>query len=217
MVNYAMGKCNTKLVLAVVLIALTGGIGSGKTYVGKIFEKFNIPVIYTDQIVKQLLIHDKLLIRKLNNYFKLDFNNLNNFNKNLKRLKLEIFKYPKDKLFIEKLIHPKVIDQILLKTKSLNQKFVLIEIPLIHNLFNILKNLNINKIILTNCDLNLQISRVMHRDKLSKQNIMLIIKSQLPLEKVHKIANYILNTDDCNGSSDSLYYEINNMVNNGFF
>jgi dephospho-CoA kinase len=211
MVDYVVGKFNSKLVLAVVLIALTGGIGSGKTYVGKIFEKFNIPVIYTDQIVKQLLVNDKLLIQKLNNYFKLDFN------KNLKKLKLEIFKHPKDRLFIEKLIHPKVIEQILLKTKSSNQRFVLIEIPLIHNLFNILKTLNINKIILTNCDLNLQISRVMHRDKLSKQNIMLIIKSQLPFEKIHKIADYILNTDDCNESRDSLYYEINKIINNGFF
>ncbi|MGI9214536.1 MAG: dephospho-CoA kinase [Gammaproteobacteria bacterium] len=199
------------MVLAVVLIALTGGIGSGKTYVCKIFEKFNIPVIYADQIVKHLLINDQLLIQKLNNYFKLDFN------KNLKRLKLEIFKQSKDRLFVEKLIHPKVIEQILLKTKSLNKKCVLVEIPLIHNLFNILKALNINKIILTNCDLNLQISRLMHRDKLSKQNIMLIIKSQLPVEKAHKIADYILNTDDCNSSSDSLYYEINNIVNNGFF
>ncbi len=211
MVNYAVGKFNSKLVLAVVLIALTGGIGSGKTYVCKIFEKFNIPVIYTDQIVKQLLINDQLLIKELNNYFKLDFN------KNLKRLKLEIFKQSKDRLFVEKLIHPKVIEQILLKTKSLNQKCVLVEIPMVHNLLAILKSLNINKIILTNCDLNLQISRLMHRDKLSKKNIMLIIKSQLPVEKVNKIADYILNTDDCNSSSDSLYYEINNIVNNGFF
>lgn len=188
------------------LVAVTGGIGCGKTYVCKIFEKFNIPVIYTDQLVKQLLINDKLLIKQLNNYFKADFN------KNLNKLKLNIFENKPQLLFVEKLIHPKVIDQILLNIKSLNSQICIIEIPMIVHLFNILKNLNINKIILITCDLNLQISRVMHRDKLSKSNVMLIMKNQLSIEKLHKIANYILNTNCCDFNNNNLYYEINNIV-----
>ena len=46
----------------VLKIGLTGGIGSGKTTVAKIFELLNVPVYYADAASKRLYQTDKVLI-----------------------------------------------------------------------------------------------------------------------------------------------------------
>jgi len=63
-------------------------------------------------------------------------------------------------------------------------------------LIAILTELKIDKVIFINCDNDLQISRVMHRDKLSKSQVMSIVKSQLSLKNMHKLADYILDGND---------------------
>ena len=78
-----------------------------------------------------------------------------------------------------------------------NNNLCIIEIPLLHNLFSILEVLKTDKLILINCEQNIQISRIMHRNKLSKSKIMLIIKSQLSsafaINKIQQLADYVLN------------------------
>ena len=78
---------------------------------------------------------------------------------------------------------------------------------MLHNLVAILIELKIDKIIFVNCDNNLQISRVMHRDQLSKSQVVSIVKSQLSLEKVHKLADYILDGNDL----EELYQQTINL------
>jgi dephospho-CoA kinase len=175
--------------MAVMLIAITGSIGSGKTYVAKIFEQSNIPVIYADNIAKDLIINDYNINYQVKNFFnikKIDF----------KIIKQQIFKNKKKRLFLEKLVHYKVLKIIKSKISQLNSQCFVLELPMVGNLFNILKILSIDKLIFINCAKNIQISRVMHRDKLSKSEVMLIIKIQLYSNKILKIADYLLNGDD---------------------
>jgi len=183
------------MVSSVLLIGITGGIGSGKTYVAKIFEQLNVPVIYADNISRELLNNDLNIIRNIKQYF-----NISDLEKNIKNIKIQIFQNKKHRLFLEKLIHPKVIAQIVecikdLKNNKINS-YCVIEIPMLHNLIAILTELKIDKVIFINCDNDLQISRVMHRDKLSKSQVMSIVKSQLSLKNMHKLADYILDGND---------------------
>ena len=53
----------------VLKIGLTGGIGSGKTTVAKIFELLNVPVYYADAASKRLYHTDQELIAKLKHHF----------------------------------------------------------------------------------------------------------------------------------------------------
>jgi dephospho-CoA kinase len=43
-------------------VGITGGIGSGKTTICKIFEVLGIPVFYADTVAKQLMVTDLILI-----------------------------------------------------------------------------------------------------------------------------------------------------------
>jgi len=44
-------------------VGITGGIGSGKTTVCRIFETLGIPVFYADVVAKQIMVQDEILIR----------------------------------------------------------------------------------------------------------------------------------------------------------
>ena len=66
------------MVLAIMLVVITGGIGSGKTYVAKIFEQLSIPVIYADQLVKEIIVNNTSIRIQINQYFNtLDFKKIN--------------------------------------------------------------------------------------------------------------------------------------------
>jgi dephospho-CoA kinase len=55
-------------------LGVTGGIGSGKTTVCKIFEQFNVPVYYADERAKWLVNHNPILRQEIIQHFgKLSF------------------------------------------------------------------------------------------------------------------------------------------------
>ncbi len=175
------------------LVALTGGIGCGKTYVTKIFEKLKIPIIYADNIAKDLLYNDKNIGNQVKQYF-----NIADVQKNIKNIKINIFSNKKHRLFLEKLIHPKVVEHIVLQIRNLaidihkSNNYCIIEIPMLLNLLEILSKIKIDKIILINCYPDLQISRVMQRDKLTRSQVVSILRSQLAVKKINNVADYIL-------------------------
>ena len=47
------------------VLACTGGIGSGKTFVAGIFEHMGVPVYYSDSMTKKLYFKDKRLVESL--------------------------------------------------------------------------------------------------------------------------------------------------------
>ena len=50
-------------------IGLTGGIGVGKTYIAEIFQKFEIPVFFSDKVAKYLLQTNSKLINQIKQEF----------------------------------------------------------------------------------------------------------------------------------------------------
>src|SRR5919206_4223080 len=88
-------------------IGLTGGIGSGKTTVAKIFELLNVPVYYADTASKRLYHTDKELMANLKKHFGEDIYT----NEQLNRSKLAAIVFA-DKAKLELLnsfVHPPTI------------------------------------------------------------------------------------------------------------
>lgn len=118
----------------------------------------------------------------------------------IKQIKTKIFKNKKHRIFLEKLIHPRVVQ--IIKTQIQNfvinnpsNAYCIIEIPMIFNLPYIIRTINIDKIIMLSCDQNLQISRVMHRDRISKTQVLSIIKSQLSPASLGVHVDYFLDSN----------------------
>src|SRR5437588_12458387 len=91
----------------VLKIGLTGGIGSGKTTVAKIFELLNVPVYYANEASKRLYHTDKELIQNIKKHFGEDV--YTNEQLNRSRLAAMVFNDPKKLELLNQLVHPPTI------------------------------------------------------------------------------------------------------------
>src|SRR5215211_4516368 len=88
-------------------VGLTGGIGSGKSTVAKIFELLNVPVYYADEASKRLYSTDTQLIQQLKDHFGADIYSGEQLNRSL--LSKIVFSDPGKLQLLNSLVHPPTI------------------------------------------------------------------------------------------------------------
>ncbi|HCB47151.1 MAG TPA: dephospho-CoA kinase, partial [Algoriphagus sp.] len=89
------------------LVGITGGIGSGKSTVAKIFEILGIPVYYADDKAKSLMNHDSELKEQIIQEFgEESYNSEGDLNR--KYLASTVFSDPEKVKKINSLVHPAV-------------------------------------------------------------------------------------------------------------
>ena len=169
------------------VIGLTGNIASGKSEIENIFKKNDIPTLDADKIVKDLLIPGTQIYQQIKDKYKnlypeIILKKSNNLNKKL--LREIIFKDPKQKKFLEDLLHPQVRQVMYKFAKDFledkhhiyeNTPFCVLSIPL---LFDKSKYPDINKILYIDACEKSQIKRLINRDNISKELARSILASQ---------------------------------------
>jgi len=176
-------------------IGVTGGIGSGKTTVCKVFKLLGVPVFEADKTAKKLLDNDQQVKSGLIHLFG---ENIYTPNGTIDRKKLAgiIFN---DKIQLSKmnaLVHPAVRRNFKNWVKQ-HEHF-----PYVIHEAAILFESGFYKImdytILVTAPENERIERVMKRDKVSRQKVEERIKNQFPEEKKQELANLVLMNDNKN-------------------
>ncbi len=174
-------------------IGVTGGIGSGKSVVCKIFSALGMPVYDADSRAKQLMTVDKILIEKIKEQFgESSYSIDGSLNRDF--LGKEVFNDPRKLEQLNQLVHPRVGDdyeQWVEKNKSVG--YVVKEAAL---LFESESYKMLDKIIVVTAPEDLRIQRVMDRDKRSKEGILKIIRSQMPEEEKINRADFIIYNDE---------------------
>lgn len=156
-------------------IALTGGIGSGKTTVSDIFAELGVPVIDADVISRQLTEKDgaafEPVVELFGNSILTDSGEIDR--SSLRKL---VFENPELRLQLEAIIHPLVRKQINQRINELRQGYCLVSIPL---LLETGKPQHIDRILVVDCPEHLQIQRASKRDQSNQTDIQKIITSQV--------------------------------------
>ena len=173
------------------IIGLTGGIGSGKSIAGKYFNELGIDTIDADDVAKNILDDNtkakQLFLECFGNEF-LDQDN--KINRDLLRTKIFIDIEKKNKL--ESIIHPIVLEEITEFISKSDSIYSIIIVPLI---FETNSQDFYDKIIVIDCDEDLQIERASQRDDKSEQDIINIMKNQASREERNSIADNIILND----------------------
>jgi dephospho-CoA kinase len=185
------------------LVGITGGIGSGKTTVCKIFEVLGVPVYYADERAKWLLNNDASVKEKVVALLGNDAYSNGELNRPL--IAEKVFA---DKDLLEQynaIVHPAVAEDTLSwNSQHLDEPYVLKEAAL---LVETGSYLNLDKLIVVTAPENIRIERVMQRDGLSEAAVMARIKNQMPESEKVKLADFVI----LNDGTQSLIEQVKNI------
>lgn len=171
-------------------IGLTGGIGSGKTTVAKIFELLNVPVYYADEASKRLYHSDKNLIADLKKHFGEDVYT----NEQLNRSKLAeiVFNAPDKLKLLNSMVHPLTIRDAKEWMKVQTAPYIIKEAAL---LFESGSNEGLDYVIGVNAPLSIRIKRVMERDCVIEEQVLKRLNQQMDEEKKMSLCDFIINNN----------------------
>ena len=170
------------------VIGLTGGIGSGKTVVSDLFSQLGVPIIDTDLIARELVQPGQPALADITAYFGKEVLKQNG-SLNRDKLGSITFNDPEARKQLETMLHPRIRHLVTERLKKLHSPYAIVVIPL---LIETGKNSYIDRILVVDCDQKFQISRVKERDKRSKQQIENILLAQASREQRLKAADDVI-------------------------
>ena len=188
------------------IIGLTGGIGSGKSAAAALFKDIGVDLVDADDLARDSLNINsegyRLFIEEFGDEY-LDENN--NINRELIR-KL-IFNDSDAKSKLENIIHPIVRTGIETFIKNKKSDYCIVVVPLI---FETNSSKIYDRVLVIDCDVDVQISRTSKRDNQTKSDIENIVNKQATREQRLSIADDVIVN---NRSLDLLRNEVLKMHN----
>ncbi len=193
------------------IVALTGGIGSGKSEAAKQFARLGVPVVDTDVIAHELTAAGSTVLAKIKQMFGADVLN-DDGSLNRSRLRAHVLNDPAERLRLEGLLHPAIyehaIELLKLNESKLQPPYQLLVVPLLFE--NSRYDSVIDTILVIDCDENIQLSRAMARSNLNKEEVTAIMAAQTSRKVRLSGADEVIEN---NGSLAELVEQVNNLHN----
>ena len=174
------------------IIGLTGGIGSGKTLVSKVFENLGIAVYNSDIEAKLLMNNNPEIINKFKMIFGFEIYDDNN-RLNKKKLADLIFNDKNKLKTVNSIVHPAVKKHFTNWVQMQKSPYVIKETAI---LFESGTYKDVDKIITVTASLDLRINRLIGRDRLSKEAIIERVNNQLNEDYKIKNSDYVIYNDN---------------------
>ena len=174
------------------IVGITGGIGSGKSTVCKIFKILNIPVFEADLTAKELLDNNKIKQLLFDIFGVTVFNPDRTVNRQI--LADLVFNDNNKLNQLNSIIHPAVREEFILWADKMQKlPYIILEAAILFESgFDKLTDYTI----LVAAPVPQKIERVMRRDGINEEKVRARMKNQLPEEEIRKHADYILFNDN---------------------
>lgn len=173
-------------------VGITGGIGSGKSYVARIFKALGVPFYDADTEAKKLMNTDgqirSALIKQFGEAVYLEDGQLNRA-----YLSSVVFTDEKRLQALNAIVHPVVIQHGTDWAEAQSYPYSLKEAAL---LFESGSYKSLDYIILVTAPLEMRIKRVVKRDAVSREQVLDRINKQMPDEKKSEIADFVIVNDE---------------------
>jgi dephospho-CoA kinase len=194
------------------VVALTGGIGSGKSAAAKIFAELGVPVTDVDVISHELTAANKPLIKDIAANFGGDFITLEGA-LNRAAMRQLVFKDAAARSKLNAILHPAIYDEAIKQLQAnKDAPYQILVVPLLFESPRYSKH--IDRILLIDSDAKTQIERVKKRSKLPESEIINIIKAQTSRKKQLKLANDVIeNNGNIEGLREKILEIHQNYVN----
>ncbi len=173
-------------------IGITGGIGSGKTTVCKIFEVLGIPIYYADDRAKELIQTEPGLIKFIKKLFGDDVYDAEGL-LDKKRVASVVFNFPEILEQYNKIVHPAVFkDAEKWMSRHTQYEYVIKEAAL---LFESGSYKNLDKIICVTAPIDVRIERVKLRDHVTEEQVRARMQNQWSEEEKIVLSDFVIHND----------------------
>ena len=175
-----------------ITIALTGGIGSGKTTIANLFKRLGIPIIDTDLIAREIVEPGQPayseIIQQFGNAIVAEDGKLDR-----KKLSEIIFKNSTQKKTLESLLHPLIFREIDRIVQTLDCLYCIVVIPL---LVETGKADEFDRVLVVDVTPETQLARTTSRDNISVEKAKAIMSNQISREQRLQIADDVIDNDN---------------------
>ncbi|MFB5944962.1 dephospho-CoA kinase [Albibacterium profundi] len=172
-------------------IGITGGIGSGKTTVCKVFEILKIPVFYADDAAKSVMNKDPHLIDAIKREFGSELYSEEEI-LDRKALAKLVFNNSQALEKLNSLVHPAAIQAFEDWSKEQDSPYIIKEAAI---LFESGSYKDCDFTILVYTPENLRIKRVMKRDNTTEAEVRARIDKQMPEDKKRELSDFVIEND----------------------
>ena len=156
-------------------LGLTGGIGSGKTYVANLLAGWGASVIDTDQIAHALTAPEGLAIAPIRAAFGSDVIGPEGA-LDRARMRELVFSNPTERVTLEGILHPLITQEVLVQTKAATGLYAVFVVPLLVESGRWRDR--IDRLCVVDCDEATQIARVQARSGIPTDTIRRILDAQ---------------------------------------
>ncbi|MGB7295957.1 MAG: dephospho-CoA kinase, partial [Candidatus Aminicenantales bacterium] len=197
--------------MSILTVALTGGIAAGKSVVARLLAERGCFVQSSDRLAHELMKPGRPAWRQIVAHFGKEILNPDK-TINRRRLGTIVFSNPRERHFMNRLIHPLVLAKKKTTIQALEKKDT-------HKIFVSEAALTIesglvpffDKVIVVYCPEELQVERLMKRDGITRQEARKRLRSQMPTAEKIKQADYLIETS---GSVDETAVQTRRVYRN---
>jgi len=177
--------------LALIKVGITGGIGSGKSTVAKVFEVLGIPVFYADVRAKILMDENEELKEKIKENFGKDIYAYGKLDK--KHLSTIIFNDPKKLALLNSLVHPATIKDANDWMQQQTTHYAVKEAALI---FESGSQQYLDYVIGVYAPATIRIQRAMKRDNVTAEEVKSRMNKQIEESIKMKLCDFVVTNDE---------------------
>jgi dephospho-CoA kinase len=175
------------------VIGLTGGIGSGKSTIADLFAAIGAPVIDTDRISRDIVEPGsetlQTIVQRFGSGVLLPDGHLDR-----KQLRERIFHDRADRAWLEQLLHPRIGEELQRRIAALKGEYVIVVVPL---LFESGFDALVDRVLVVNAPEEQQIARVTGRDGVTRDHVIAVLEAQMDRqERLRRADDVIVNDAD---------------------
>jgi dephospho-CoA kinase len=177
------------------LVAVTGGIASGKSSVSKMLEELGAPIVDFDVLAREIVEPGKPAWKDIVAYFG---EQVLEQGRMIDRKKLShiVFRDMEKRKKLESFTHPRIIEEAAKRANEITEKnpnaIIQVAVPL---LIEINLQYKFHKVLLVYVPREIQIERLMKRDGITREAAESILKAQLPIDEKLGHADYVVHNE----------------------
>lgn len=183
------------------IVALTGGIGSGKSTVADAFSRLGVTIIDADIIARQVVEPGTPALRAIAEHFGHDIISPDG-TLNRRLLRERIFSHPEEKAWLNALLHPLIQQETQKQISQATSPYVLWVVPLLVE--NKLHD-KADRVLLVDVSVATQIQRTIARDNVGREHAEQILAAQATREARLAVADDVI---DNNGAPDAIASDV---------